>query len=134
MKKTLSILLITVFLFFAFASPAFAQIWDGKYTVTCNESSSAPCTFCDALKVTANVVQFLTQIALSLAALFITMGAILIMISGANEKWYEMGKSSLTNAVIGLFITLGAWLIVNTVINIIAPGDGGILPWTQVSC
>lgn len=134
MKKVLAITLLTLFIFGGFASPALAQIWSGKYDVQCNESGAAPCQWCDAVKVTANIVDFITKLAFGVSALFIAIGAILITISGANEKRYEMGKNAVTNAIYGLVIVLSAWLIVNTIVNILAPGDTGAFPWNEIQC
>lgn len=134
MKKVLTITLLTLFLFGGFASPALAQVWSGKYDVQCNQSGADPCEWCDAVKVTANIVDFLTKLAFGVSALFIAVGAILIMVSGANEERYKMGKNAVTNAIYGLVITLSAWLIVNTIVNILAPGDGNFLPWSEIQC
>lgn len=134
MKKALTVTFLILFLFGGLISPASAQIWDGGsdgYNVQCNESGADPCDLCDAYKVASNLVDFLIDIALGIATLFIAIGAILIMISGANEKRYEMGKKSVTNAVLGLFITLGAWLVVNTLITILAPETEG---WNNITC
>lgn len=134
MKKTVSKILLSILLFILLANPASAQIWSGKYDVTCNVSGEGPCTWCDALKVTSNIVDFITKAAFGVSALFITIGAILIMIAGGNEKRYELGKSAVTNAILGLVITLSAWIIVNSLINIIAPNSSGIFPWNQIQC
>lgn len=131
MKKALTVTFLTLFLFGAFVSPASAQIWDGKYEIDCNESGADPCTICDAYKVTSNIIDFLTEIAFVISALFIAIGAIMIMIAGSNEQRYEMGKKSLTNAILGLVITISAWLIVNTLLTILAPETDG---WSNITC
>ena len=138
MKKIATIFLLTLILFVGFSSVASAQIWDG---VTCNESPAnpdnfKPCDWCDALKVMSNIIDFILEIAFGLAALFIAVGAIMMMISGGNEKRFSDGKSYLTNAIIGLTIALTAWMLINTILNIIAPdyAANGLMPWNEISC
>lgn len=115
---------------FAVALPADAQIWKD---VDCNEQGRGPCTVCDGLKVTANVVTFLTELAIGLSALMVAYGAILMMASGANEGMYSKGKKTITWALIGVAVALGGWILVNTVINILAPNTD-FLPWSEIEC
>ena len=132
MKKVIIPLVVFIMLF-AVALPADAQIpqiWEG---VDCNEQGKGPCTVCDGLKVTANVVDFLVGFAIGLSALMVAYGAILIMVSGANEGMYSKGKKTITWALIGVAVALGGWILVNTVINILAPNTD-FLPWSEIEC
>lgn len=137
MKKSAAIILALFLLYGALAAPAFAQVWSGKYTVTCNQRDSSnnviQCTFCDALKVIANIVNFFVQVAFSLAALVIVYGALLMMMSGGSEERFRKGKGAVMNAVIGIVITLSSWLIVNTILNLLDVGSG-FLPWSEITC
>lgn len=132
MKSTITILILVIALL-AVALPADAQIpqiWEG---VDCNEQGKGPCTVCDGLKVTANVVDFLVGFAIILSTLMIAYGAILMMASGANEGMYSKGKKTITWALIGVAVALGGWILVNTVINILAPNTD-FLPWSEIEC
>ncbi len=125
--------------FFAFSPLAFAAqkgapdsgsiIWEG---VTCNQQGEDPCDFCDMIKVVSNIVNFLTRLAYIVAAAVIVAGGVMIMVSGGNEKRFSKGKSLITNAVIGIVITLTAWIIVNTLFHIIT-GDEQFI-WSEIVC
>jgi len=129
MKSTITILILIIALL-AVALPANAQVWDG---VNCNQQGEGPCNTCDALKVSSNVIKLLTQFAISLSALMVAYGAILMMLSGSNEGLYSKGKKAIIWAVIGVVVALGGWIIVNTIINILAP-DTSFLPWSEIQC
>ncbi len=129
--RTLVIIVVSLLLF-TIATPVSAQIWNGRYTVICNQSGEGPCDFCDAIKVTANIVDFLVEITLVLAVLMIVYGALMMMISGGNEQRYTGGKSAITNAVIGIAIALGSWLIVNTIIHVLSGNPN--IPWAEIAC
>ncbi|HMB17606.1 MAG TPA: hypothetical protein VKO61_01710 [Candidatus Paceibacterota bacterium] len=125
--------------FFAFSPLVFASqegtpdsnsiIWEG---VTCNQQGEGPCDFCDMIKVISNIVNFLTRLAYIVAAAAIVAGGIMMMISGGNEKRFSKGKSLITNAVIGVVITLTAWIIVNTLFHILT-GDEQFI-WSEIVC
>jgi len=119
-------------LLFSVALPATAQVWDGRYDVTCNQSGQGPCTFCDALKVASNIIDFLIEAVFVIAVLMIVYGALMMMVSAGNEQRYTHGKGAITNAVIGIVIALGSWIIVNTLLHIISGNPD--LPWATITC
>ena len=132
MKKTLSTVLVSIIMYGLLVTPVLAQvvnIWEG---VTCNESGADPCTLCDMLKVAANIVTFLVEIALVIGALMIVYGAILMMVSGGSQERYRKGKSAVTSAFIGVFIALSSWVIINTILHILT-GDPNF-PWATIAC
>lgn len=118
-------------------------IWGGRNPVTCHTDSviegdiptgeAVGCDLCDALKVGANITDFLIQIALILVVLMTVYGGFLMMTAGGSQEKYSRGKSSITWAIIGLVIVLSSWVIVNTLIHIMA-GEGVNVPWSTISC
>ncbi len=135
-KKTLPVIVLSLALCGLFFAPFVAQaanpIWEGRNPVECNQPNKDSCTLCDALKVAANVVDFLIKIALALGVLMIVYGAILMMISAGNQERYSTGKKAMTGAFIGVFIALTSWIIVNTVLHILA-GEAAF-PWSIIQC
>lgn len=129
MKYTLPPLLIVIAIAPLCAFAAESGIWKGVY---CNEVGKGPCTFCEMIKVASNVVEVLRNFAFGIGVLAIVAGAILMMISAGNAKKFQTGKSFIVNAIIGIVIALTAWLIINTLLSVIA-GDA-TLPWNEIEC
>ncbi|MEK9186645.1 MAG: hypothetical protein AAB885_03620 [Patescibacteria group bacterium] len=50
-----------------------------------------------------------------LAVLMIVIGGVEFMIGGANESMRKEGKNRISNALWGLLLALGAWLIIYTI-------------------
>lgn len=77
------------------------------------------------------------QFALIGGTFMIVYGGALILLSGGSEEMYNKGKSTLKWAVVGIAIALGAWIIVNTTIRLLA-GMGGAsaspIPWSNIVC
>jgi hypothetical protein len=128
MKKTFT---ATIFLtlFSLSASPALALtgVWDG---VACNRKGI--CGFCDMVKVGANITDLLIELTFAVAAFMIVVGAIMMMISAGNQNRYELGKKFVTNAILGIFIALASWIIVNTVFHLMTGNPN--YPWNSISC
>lgn len=92
------------------------------------------CTICDLLKLVQNIINFLTQISVSLATAMILTGGILILTAGDSEKRLDLGKTVLTNAIVGFAIVLAGWLFINTVMNWLVNPDVVPLPWNIIQC
>lgn len=137
MEKFKKAIIIILFFLISF-SPVFAQvdIWAGTGppgSPTCN--IEGPCTFCDLLIVASNIYNDLAlPLALSIAVLMIIIGGVMLLISAGSEDKYRKAKNTLTMAITGLIIVLASWLIVNTLINLIAGGNALPFPWYSPSC
>jgi len=66
-----------------------------------------------------NIINYLLTIAGGIALIFVLVGGLQYMVSGGDEKAITSSKSTITYAVLGLAITLGAILILNTVLSIL---------------
>ena len=95
----------------------------GNYPIggTASGASSAPnCTDLGQLLQTfVNVIYLAMSISLFIIApILFLVGAIMIMMAGANPNMLTKGKQTLVGVVVGVIIVLCAYLIVNTVISI----------------
>jgi hypothetical protein len=63
------------------------------------------------------IQNILLPIAGIVAVLFIIVGGFQYMLAGANEDLAKKGKSTLTNAIIGLIIIILSYVIVTVVVN-----------------
>jgi len=90
----------------ASSTPAGAP--SGSVTKTCS-------SFCDILETAQHIIYFgITLVFFAFTPIFILWGGILILISGGSTERRGQGRKIITGTVIGLAITLGAFLIVNT--------------------
>jgi hypothetical protein len=119
--------------FLAYAPRASAQIWNSpRNPVTCNLSGQY-CNFCDALKVTVNIIDFVTIMAFPLALAVIVYGGIRMMIAAGDESNYKSGVDAIKSAVIGLVIVMASWLIVTEISHLIG-GGSAFDPWSPLTC
>ena len=88
------------------------------YAALVNCGKDAPCTLANFWGLLVGVVDFLLKfIGIPLAVLGIGVGGFYIIIGSNSEGDRTKGKEIIYASVIGLFIALAAWLIVNTVLT-----------------
>lgn len=110
---------ISIFLFLATYTVSVAQ-----GLVPCGNDPSQMCTWSQLIggsgSLISNVINFaLFGFAVPIAVGFFIWGGIKMVTSGGNEGRFKEGKTVVTGVLWGLAIAFGAWLIVNTVINIL---------------
>ena len=142
MKRILiAAILITIFYLPISASAAdILNIWKDTSGDGCNvpvrdsptSTITNVCTFCDGLIVIRNIINFLFQIAIPIAVGVIVWGSIWLMTAGGNESRVKQGHETITNAVFGIFITLAAWVIINTILQILSGTPS--FPWSEITC
>lgn len=146
-RFSLSLLSIfsTVFLLFVFYFLFSASLAIGAQQGLVAGDPNRPGTLCELFQTFQNVLNFLVSptggLVFVVAAIGIMVGGTLIMISGGNQQLYGQGVTALKAAVTGLAIALLAWVIVNTVINALAPTPAGEdappgfpWPWHEIRC
>lgn len=69
-----------------------------------------------------NVVEFILTILASLAVLMIVVSGIMYITAGGDQGRIDTAKSLLTNSVIGLVVSLVAWVIVYSVSRALGAG------------
>jgi len=90
------------------------------------------CRACDVVILGQNLLMWFIGIMASIIALMFAWGGMQMVMSAGNTGAVSAGKEKMTNAVIGLVIILGAWLIVDTVLKVVMGGNIGV--WNEVEC
>jgi len=103
--------------------------------VPCN---GLECNTCHLVDMGNTILNWLIGVLFVVFAVVMAVAGWGLVTSAGNQSALENGKSKFTNAFIGLFIVLAAWLIVDTIMRgLISTGDGtieGYGPWSQVEC
>ncbi|HEY0948144.1 MAG TPA: D-alanyl-D-alanine carboxypeptidase family protein [Candidatus Paceibacterota bacterium] len=89
-----------------------------------------PCGFGGVLAIIQNLVNFAIGIAIIFATIILVWGGILYVLSPTNPENRGTANKMLINAVVGLLITLSAWLIVDFVMKTLYGGQFG--PWNTI--
>jgi len=92
-----------------------AQYPEDKWDIT-GYTTSGNCKLNDFLQLFINLFSWGLYIISALAVFFFFLGGGTLLLSGGSEERVRVGKMILTNTVIGLFIALGSWLIVNVAV------------------
>lgn len=133
--KGVVVVMAVMVLLTPFASAQAINIWEGAScggTAITTSGPEGPCNFCDALVVGQNIIQLLLEFATIAATLMIVVGALMMMFAAGSEEKFATGKKTILNAVIGLTIALGSWLIVNIALQFLSGAPN--LPWNQINC
>ncbi len=84
------------------------------------------CNTCDLFETAQRIIYFgMTLVLFVFGPIMITIGGIMMLISGGSEERFTSGRKMATGAVIGILIALGAFLIVNTLLVTIAQRING---------
>jgi len=95
------------------------------------------CTsLCDLLHTMQHLIYFGITLALFVfTPIFVAYGGILMLIAGANESLWSQGKKVLTGTVIGIALSLGSFLIVNTFLIVFGQNRGpGTIQFGSINC
>jgi len=115
MKRFYTIFLLS----FLVAPTVFAQ---GEGIVRCGNTDdpSDICTYQDLVETVNRVVQSaLLYIAIPAAVIVIIIGGFNILTSAGSEDKVKTGRTMIRAAAIGLAMAFGAWLIVETILNVL---------------
>lgn len=128
--------IIFIFLFLILMMPSFSLVraqegWPGL--VPCsntpdngNISPSDLCDFDAFMKLINIVINFiLFYMAMPIAAIMFFYAGFKLVTSGGNSEARGKAKNIFTNAVIGLVLAVGAWLIIKTILSILYYKDIG---------
>jgi hypothetical protein len=128
MKKLWIIVPLAILILYALPASA-------KGLVPCGGPNETACTTCHLFELLKNVIDFITLrfMPIVAAALFVWAGLQMI-ISAGNSGKLEAAKGLLKNTIIAVGIILLAWLIVNSVLQVVA-GDKDISKsWYKLEC
>jgi hypothetical protein len=103
--------------------------------VTCSGTTCSACNFVEMGN--AIIVWMIGMMFVIFAVMMVSAGFGLIT-SGGNTQAVSDAKSKFTNALIGLLIVLGGWLLVDTIMRGLLKGGTGDIegygPWSEVKC
>lgn len=117
MKKLLVFILPTVL---------FIPLITNAALVPCGKQGEGMCTLCDLVLGIHSLANYIISIMVVLAVLAITIGGIMYIVSIGNPSVMNMGKAAIKNALIGIAICLLAFLIISTIMNLLAQKNLGI--------
>ncbi len=105
--------------------------------VPCGGVGQNPCTWCDFGVMANNIFNFTVySIIIPIAVAVVIWGGFVIMTAGGSPEKVKSGRDIIKSAIIGIIITLAAWLIIDTIIKIAATGWSSLKigPWNQIGC
>ena len=76
------------------------------------------------IKLIYGIMQWVWGLSGSLALLMFVWGGVLWLISAGAEEKIKEGKTTLINAVIGIIIIFGSWMLINYVVGTLVSGSG----------
>lgn len=126
---------ILLLVYVALPLQAFAQ--ESQF-VSCDGSTGDPCSWCNLVDLGNGIITWLIGILFIMAGILVAVAGIKLVTSGGNTSALDSAKSSFQNAVIGLVIVFSAWLLVDTLMRTLLPGDQGMIDgrffWSEVEC
>jgi hypothetical protein len=132
MRKILPILFIGILIFLIEINSASAE-----GLVPCDVN----CTLCDLFQLAQNVLNFLVSprggLVFLTAIIAMLIGGILLLVSGGSIEMYNKGMFAFKAGIIGLAISLIAWVVINTILVFLAGGPqikGVPWPWYKIEC
>lgn len=109
-----------------------------KGLVPCGtDENDVPCTLCHLIIGIQRIFRYGLYLVTTLAFVGLFIGGAMYMLSSGDETMLNSAKSFLKNVLIGFSLTIGAWLIVNVVLNILPLSEGmGVnkARWYEFSC
>ena len=115
--------LLIFLLFIGIFLPVFSTYSAGLVPCGLNEGKAeemAPCTLCHLIIGIFNIFSWFKTILITVAAVGIFIAGVMYIISSGDEEMMKRAKSFLATNLTGFTIVLGAWLIVNSVMWILA--------------
>ena len=127
--------LTIAFLILLAPTAAFAQ----GGLIPCGQTEANPCNTCDVVVLANSVIKWLIGITFMIFAAMAVYAGVKMVISSGNSHALQDAKDMFTNAFIGLFIILAAWLMIDTLLrHVLKNGETGNIdgygPWSQVKC
>lgn len=127
---------------FMAAQPAAAAALPSLVPECARDSAKYPggCNVCDAIEVGINITKIMLGTLGSAALLVFVYGGVLMATSRGHSDQVQKGKDALINAVKGVIIVLGSWVVINYGLAIILDQSDfskvtlSGKPWYQTSC
>ncbi|MDD5567331.1 MAG: pilin [Patescibacteria group bacterium] len=81
------------------------------------------CNLDDFVVMFVNLITFFLGIVAIIALYYFVNGAFMLVISSGSPEKIASGKSTLVNALVGLFVVLSAWVMINTLFMLFTGSD-----------
>ena len=91
------------------------------------------CGTCELMQFGSNILAFLVKASILFAGLVFAWGGFKMIISAGEASSISEAKSMMTNSIVGIVIVMSAWLLVDTMIKLVADADTlGV--WNEIQC
>lgn len=110
----------------------FAQVVQGAGLVPCGGPGEVACTSCHLFLMIQNLLRYAMQLGVVVAVISLVLLGLSYMIKGDAGKVVLIKR--IKSLAIGIFLVMGAWAIINTVIVIVSPVDGIFNNWYIIEC
>ena len=90
------------------------------------------CTICDIAQTAQNVLNTGIFVAVFLSAILFAWAGVKYLTNAVNSSGINEAKSLFGNVLIGLFIILGAWLVIDTLMRTLINPDAQFGPWNKI--
>ena len=120
------LLLLPVFIFLLLPGSASAQL------VAC---SGLDCGTCEFVATAKRVFQFLITLMSIVATIILVIVGLRLVTSGGSDEAKTKAKTALWNIMIGLFLVIAAFAIIDTIMKVMVRADSSVLlNWNKVQC
>lgn len=99
-----------------------------------SDSGFKACTMCDFFVLAQNIINFFLYLAIPLVTIAAVYIAFIFMTSGGSSSKITDAKSKAWLVLLGIFWVLGSWLVLNTILNIVADPSVFPWPWNKIEC
>lgn len=122
-----------------YAADSLINPGDTTPIVPCATSTNdRACKLCDLIVGIKNIIDWGKNILVVVALVVITVGGLMYSMSSGNEQMMEMSKNIIMQALWGVIIVLGAWLIINLSMRLLSVGNSDLgitaTSWSKFDC
>ena len=89
---------------------------------------------CELVATINNTIRFLVGITGILAVIAFMYAGFVMVVSAGDTAMIEQAKRVFANVLIGFAILLSAFLVINTIMNMLIGNEEGLVNWNQVEC
>jgi len=136
-KILIGILAVSYVILLVVPVSVFAEdtMWNSGLIPCGTKANPNMCTVCDFFKLIQNIINFFLYVSAPLTTLAAIYIGFLFMFSGGSPQKVTEAKGKLWMVIIGLFWILGSWLVINTVLNMVASKSAfPWKPWSEINC
>ncbi len=93
-------------------------------------------SLCDLITLGQNLTSFgITLVVFAIAPVMVVYGGVKMMMSAGSPEKIKEGRGIILNAVIGIAIALGAYIIISTFLLVMGIATGGTgVQWPNIQC